>query len=102
MLENERNLPDGILKRKRVQKQNEQMHVIEENNERHAIETEETQENAEGENKEPVLSMPRFDRVSISEDGWARFTGKVIQVNENISQKEKYLNGYIMKSRMKK
>ena len=102
MLKNEQNLPDDILKRKRVQKQNEQMQVIEGNNARHTIETEETWESAEGENKEPVLSMPRFDRVSISEDGWARFTGKVIQVNENISQKEKYLNGDIMKSRMKK
>lgn len=102
MLENEQNLSDGILKRKRVQKQNEQMQVIEDNNARHVVETEETRESAEEENKEPVLSMPRFDRVSISEDGWARFTGKVIQVNENISQKEKYLNGDIMKSRMKK
>lgn len=102
MLENEQNLPDGILKRKRVQKQNEQMQVIEDNNARHVVETEETRESAEGENKEPVLSMPRFDRVSISEDGWARFTGKVIQVNENTSQKKKYLNGDIMKSRRKK
>lgn len=97
--ENEQNLPNDMLQEQAMCKQKEPPHMVTEKNDvKGSADTKKTVGTTD-ENKEHVL-MPRFDKVSISEGGWEKFSGKSTQLNiDSENKKENYLNGNIMKFR---